>query len=272
MADVLTALATTVVVAALVMTLTTLEARRRGVVVVVDVAWGLVFVAIAIGCAAVGLARDAGDPARTWLLVALVALWGLRLAWHLRGRASGDHEDPRYEKLLGGRLADVGIGIAIRKVFLIQGAAAAIIALPVALGTATDDVWWPVVAVGAAVWVVGVVFEAVGDAQLASYRARPRDQRPQVLDTGLWGWTRHPNYFGDATVWWGLWLVGGLASGWIVGLVTVIAPLAMTYFLSEATGAKLLEKTMMQRPGYPEYAARTSRFIPRPPRSPNLEP
>ncbi|GAA4817777.1 DUF1295 domain-containing protein [Nocardioides caeni] len=266
MPDVLAAGLTALVVAGLVMTATTLEARRRGVVVVVDVAWGLVFVAIAIGCAVVGLARDAGDSTRTVLLVALVAAWGLRLAWHLRGRASGDHEDPRYEKMLGGRLDEVGLVVAIRKVFAVQGVAAVVIALPVVVGTATDDVWWPIVVVGALVWVVGLVFEAVGDAQLASYRARPRDERPQVLDTGLWRYTRHPNYFGDACVWWGIWLVGGLASGWVAGLATVLAPLAMTWFLSEATGAKLLEKTMMQRPGYPEYAARTSRFIPRAPR------
>jgi steroid 5-alpha reductase family enzyme len=126
--------------------------------------------------------------------------------------------------------------------------------------------WAPLVVVGALVWAVGLFFEAVGDAQLAAYRSRPRDQRPQVLDTGLWAWTRHPNYFGDACVWWGLWLAGGLASGWVAGLATVIAPLAMTWFLSEATGAKLIEQTMMQRPGYPEYAARTARFLPRPPR------
>lgn len=264
--DVLYAVLTALAVAGLVMTATALEARRRGVAVVVDVAWGLVFVAIAVGCAVLGLVRDVGDPARTCLLVALVALWGLRLAWHLRSRATGDHEDPRYEKLLGGRLDEVGLGIAVRKVFAVQGVVAVVIALPVAVGTALDDVWWPVVAVGVVVWAVGLVFEAVGDAQLAAYRAQPRDQRPQVLDTGLWGWTRHPNYFGDACVWWGLWLVGGLASGWIAGAATVVAPLAMTWFLSETTGARLLERTMMQRPGYPEYAARTSRFIPRPPR------
>ncbi len=86
------------------------------------------------------------------------------------------------------------------------------------------------------------------------------------METGLWRYTRHPNYFGDATVWWGLWLVAGLASGWVIGLATVLAPVFMTFFLVNATGAKLLEKTMMQRPGYPEYAARTSMFVPLPPK------
>ena len=105
---------------------------------------------------------------------------------------------------------------------------------------------------GSALWLVGLAFEAVGDAQLAAYKEIPKAQRPQVLDTGLWRWTRHPNYFGDAAVTWGLWLVGGLGSGWAVGLATVVAPIAMTYFLVFATGARLLEQTMMQRPGYPQ--------------------
>jgi steroid 5-alpha reductase family enzyme len=112
--------------------------------------------------------------------------------------------------------------------------------------------------------VLGMVFETVGDAQLAAYKADP--DRPPVMDRGLWGWTRHPNYFGDACVWWGLWVTGALASGWLPGLLTVVAPLAMTYFLVFATGARLLERTMMKRPGYPEYAARTSMFFPRPPK------
>jgi steroid 5-alpha reductase family enzyme len=116
------------------------------------------------------------------------------------------------------------------------------------------------------VWAVGVFFEVVGDAQLEAYKAQPRGSRPRILDTGLWGWSRHPNYFGDASVAWGLWAVGALASGWLPALLTVVAPIAMTYFLAYATGAKPLEKTMMQRPGYPEYAARTSMLFPLPPK------
>ena len=126
--------------------------------------------------------------------------------------------------------------------------------------------WWPVVWVGVALWLLGVVFESVGDAQLATYKSVPKEQRAPVMDRGLWRYTRHPNYFGDACVWWGLWLVGGVASGWLPALVTVLCPVAMTYFLVKATGARLLEQTMMQRPGYPEYAARTSMFVPLPPR------
>ena len=119
---------------------------------------------------------------------------------------------------------------------------------------------------GVVVWGVGLYFETVGDRQLAAYKEKPKDQRPQVMGPGLWGLTRHPNYFGDATVWWGLWLVAGLASGWVVGLATVLCPVAMTFFIRNVTGAKLLEKTMSQRPGWDEYAARVPLFFPRPPR------
>jgi steroid 5-alpha reductase family enzyme len=117
---------------------------------------------------------------------------------------------------------------------------------------------------GVAVWAVGYVFETVGDAQLAAYKADP--DRGPVMDRGLWAWTRHPNYFGDACVWWGLWLAGAAATGWLPALLTLPAPVAMSYFLAYATGARPLERMMMKRPGYPEYAARTSMFFPLPPR------
>jgi steroid 5-alpha reductase family enzyme len=247
---------------AVVMTAAALVARAVGRVAVVDVAWGLGFVAVA---AVVALVADDG-AARRWLLLGLVGAWGLRLAWHIRRRAVGHGEDPRYEALLGGPLREVGFAVAVRKVFLVQGVALWFISLPVQVGAGLAVRWWPVVVAGSLVWLVGLVFEAVGDAQLAAYKRDP--DRGPVMDRGLWGWTRHPNYFGDACVWWGIWLVGGLASGWLPGLLTVAAPLAMTYFLLFATGARLLERSMMTRAGYPEYAARTSMFFPRPPRSP----
>ena len=188
------------------------------------------------------------------MLVAAVAVWGLRLSRHIHQR-SGDGEDPRYELVLGGPLDEVGMGVAVRKVFAIQGAAVCLVALPVTIGAVTDVEWPPLVVRGTRLWLVGLVFEAVGDAQLAAYRRQPRDTRPPVLDTGLWRFTRHPNYFGDACVWWGIWLAGALASGVVAGLATVIAPLAMTYFLVFATGARLLEEDMMKRPAYRDVRA-----------------
>jgi steroid 5-alpha reductase family enzyme len=261
----LIALAAVAVVAVVAMTITALVARRQGRVVVVDVAWGVALTLTAAAAAAVGAALDEGTPWRAWVLVAAVGVWGLRLSWHIHQR-NGGAEDPRYERMLGGPLDEVGMGVAIRKVFLVQGAAVCLVALPVTLGAVTDVEWTPLVAIGLALWVIGVLFEAVGDAQLAAYRRRPRVERPPVLDTGLWRFTRHPNYFGDSCVWWGIWVAGGLASGVTVGLVTVVAPLAMTYFLVFATGARLLEQSMMQRPAYRAYARRTSKFVPLPPR------
>jgi steroid 5-alpha reductase family enzyme len=248
-----------------VMAATTLAADLTNRVLVVDVAWGLGYVVIALVSAWYGGTRADTDD-RRWLVLVMVALWGFRLAWHIRTRVFGTKEDPRYVKLLGGTLDQVGIGIAIRKVFGLQGVVMWFIALPVVMASATSTRWWPVVWVGVALWALGLVFETVGDAQLKRYRALPKGQKPQVLDTGLWRYTRHPNYFGDACVWWGIWTAGALASGPIPALVTVLCPVAMSYFLVHASGARLLEQTMMKRPGYPEYAKRTSMFIPLPPR------
>lgn len=254
MTDLLTVTGLSFAVAALAMTVTALASRRAGRVSVVDVTWGVALVLVAAVAAVL-------EPTwRTGLLLGLVTLWGGRLSWHIYRRQRGHGEDPRYAKILDGG----GFGTAVRKVFLVQGVAIWFVSWPLQ-AAAVDDLDLPVLVwVGAAVWLLGVVFESVGDAQLAAYKRDP--DRPPVMDRGLWGWTRHPNYFGDACVWWGLWLAGGLSGGWLPGLVTLAAPAVMTYFLVFATGARLLEETMMQRPGYPEYAARTSMFVPRPPR------
>ncbi len=265
MTAVLVSLAATAVAAATVMTVAALVARRQGRVVVVDVAWGIAFAVAAVAAAVVATALDEGTQWRAWLLAGMVSVWAIRLSGHIH-RRSGSGEDPRYEVLLGGPLAEVGMGVAVRKVFAVQGASAWLVALPVTIGAVTDVEWTPLVVVGLGLWLLGLVFEAVGDAQLAAYRRQPRATRPPVLATGLWRYTRHPNYFGDACLWWGIWVAGALASGAVLGLVTVIAPLAMTYFLVFATGAKLLEKDMMKRPGYRDYARRTSMFVPLPPR------
>jgi steroid 5-alpha reductase family enzyme len=239
-----------------VMGVTMAVSLRVGRVAVVDVAWGLMFVAVAVAVAVWS------PDWHSWLLAGLVTVWGGRLAWHIFTRSRGHGEDPRYAALLG----DGGFGAAVRKVFLVQAFAAFVISLPLMVAGAYDVRWTWLVALGAVVWLVGLVFESVGDAQLAAYKALPKATKPPVMDRGLWRYTRHPNYFGDACVWWGIWLAGAMATGWLPGLLTVVAPLAMTYFLAFATGARLLERTMMQRPGYPEYAARTSMFVPLPPR------
>ena len=238
------------------MTVVALVARSIGRVVIVDVAWGGGFVLLALVAALTGT-----NDLRWWLLV-MVALWGGRLAWHVGRRVlATDEEDPRYATLLEGK----PFSYAVVRVFLTQGVAMWFVSLPVQVAAATHtSTWSGLVWIGSAVWVVGLAFESIGDRQLAAYRSQPRESRPQVMDQGLWRYTRHPNYFGDACVWWGVWLVGAGASGAV--LATVLSPAVMTWFLVFATGAKLLEKTMMQRPGYPEYAARTSMFFPLPPK------
>jgi steroid 5-alpha reductase family enzyme len=236
------------------MTVTAVVARRVGRVSVVDITWGPGFVAIALVSAVLG-----DEPVR-WLLLVMVAVWGLRLAWHI-GRRQLQHpaEDPRYAAMLG----DGGFALAVRRVFVLQGLVMWFVSLPVQVGSVAGTEWsWPVWA-GVVVWAVGLGFESVGDAQLRAYKQDP-DRKP-VMDRGLWAWTRHPNYFGDASVWWGIWLVGGLASGWLPAL-SIVSPATMSFFLVFASGARLLEKTMMKRPGYPEYAERTSMFFPLPPR------
>jgi steroid 5-alpha reductase family enzyme len=243
-------------VSAAAMVVTALVARRAGRVSVVDVTWGLALVAIALAMALTGTAT----PWRRWVVLVLVGVWGCRLAWHILKRSRGRGEDPRYEKLLDGG----GFGVAVRKVFLTQGVVICLIGLPLVAAGHSDVALWPLVGLGVVVWVVGVVFETVGDAQLAAYRNDP--DRGPVMDRGLWAWSRHPNYFGDACLWWGIWLAGGAASGWLPALVTVVSPVAMTYFIRNVTGAKLLELTMSTRPGWDAYAVRVPLFFPRPPR------
>jgi steroid 5-alpha reductase family enzyme len=236
---------------------TFLIGRRIGRYNVVDVAWGLGFVAVAAVAAALGH----GDPTRRWLLLALVAIWGLRLSWHIHRKTAGKGEDPRYADLLG----DATVGKVVRKVFLLQGFMTLFVSFPLQLSAVSGPTPKPLLAVtalGLAVWLLGVSFEAIGDRQLKVFKSDPAN-RGVIMDRGLWSWTRHPNYFGDACVWWGLWLI--TINGWMP-LLTVGSPLLMTYFLVDVSGARLTEKYMRGRPGFAEYQERTAYFVPRPPR------
>ncbi len=239
------------------MGVTVYAGRRAGRVSVVDTAWGLGFVLVASVAALVG----DGVLWRRLLLLALVGMGGLRLAWHMHRRNSGKGEDPRYAEMLGRDRGNPTL-VAIRKVYAVQALALWFVSLPLQVSAAAGAGVAAVAVVGVAVWLLGVTFEAVGDAQLSAFKADP-DSSGKVMDRGLWSWTRHPNYFGDASVWWGLWLVA--ASAW-PGVLTLLSPIVMTYFLAFATGARLLERHMAQRPGYAAYQTRTSAFFPRPPR------
>lgn len=228
---------------------------------IVDSFWGLGFVAIAWVCFAVGH----GCAGRRLLLAVLVSIWGVRLAVHITRRNRGKGEDPRYVAMRerdGKRFPLT----SLYRVFLVQGVTLWIISLPLqaagSLGTGRR--LGVLDAVGGAVWLIGFGFEAVGDHQLDRFKAVP-ESHSKVMDRGLWRYTRHPNYFGDATLWWGLGIIAlgaGLAAAW--GL---IGSALDTLILTRVSGKPILERDIEQRrPGYKAYIERTSGFLPLPPK------
>jgi steroid 5-alpha reductase family enzyme len=226
---------------------------------IVDIVWGLGFVLDGW----VVWARVDGLDARQFLLVAMVSIWGLRLGGYLFWRNHGKGEDYRY-RAMRKRHGDRFPLISAVTVFLLQGTLMWIVSLPVQLGQAdaTPKVG-AIAAVGVLVWIVGMFFEVVGDAQLARFKKDPANAGT-VMDKGLWKYTRHPNYFGDACVWWGIALVAAETGSGAFGLIGAVV---MTTFLRRVSGVTLLEKSLVKRrAGYTEYVARTSPFLPRPPR------
>ena len=157
--------------------------------------------------------------------------------------------------------------VSLATVFLLQGALMWVISLPIQVAAAQPERLGPLDAVGGAVWAVGIFFEAAGDHQLARFRADPANAG-LVMDRGLWRYTRHPNYFGDVMVWWGIYLVA--LSTWYAWW-TIVSPLVMSTLLISVSGKQLLERRMRRRPGYAEYVARTSGFFPLPPRDSNSD-
>lgn len=228
----------------------------------VDIFWGPGFVVVAL-VSYLASAHGGGDSVRRATVLALTAIWGLRLAGHLAVRNLGHGQDKRYTALLSRRSGGL-VGYVLRTVYLPQAMVMYVVSLPVQVAMYEGRPLGAVGLLGAVVWAVGFLFEAVGDAQLSRFRSDPANAG-RVMDRGLWAWTRHPNYFGDACVWFGLWL---LALGDPVGLLTVISPVLMTYFLVNVSGKALLEKNMRRSRGaeYDDYVGRTSGFLPRPPR------
>ncbi|MGW2825721.1 DUF1295 domain-containing protein [Streptomyces sp. NPDC001443] len=227
---------------------------------VVDIVWGLTFAAVAV--VTFGLSAGHGDPARRLLVTGLTVVWGLRIAVHIARRGSGHGEDPRYEAMLTRARGDRNL-YALRMIYLLQGLLVWLVSLPVQAAQYTPRPLSLLAFVGTAAWAVGLFFEAVGDAQLARFKADPAN-RGRIMDRGLWRLTRHPNYFGDFLVWWGLFLVA--CGGWQAAALSVISPLVMSVLLINGSGKRLLERHMAGRPGWDAYAARTSGFFPRPPR------
>jgi steroid 5-alpha reductase family enzyme len=226
---------------------------------IVDIVWGLGFV---ITSWVLAVTID-GDSTRQILLAVMVGLWGLRLGGYLAKRNIGHGEDWRYKAMRKKKGARFGL-ISLVTVFGLQGVLMWVVSLPVMFGNsdATPGVG-PLAVIGVMVWAVGLSFEAVGDWQLAKFKKDPNNAG-KVMQTGLWSLTRHPNYFGDALLWWGIGIVGAETGTGVVGF---IGPVVMTVFLLRVSGVPMLERSLMKRrEGYAEYAARTSAFIPRPPK------
>lgn len=230
----------------------------------VDAFWPFGFVVVAL----VSFLATDGDDVRRALLLALSAVWGLRLAVYLFRRWRAHGPDRRYTALLAN--APNRKVAMLTKVFGLQGVLMWVVALPLQLGMRTGDptglqwLGW----IGVALSVVGIAFESIGDAQLSAFKRDPANTGT-VMDRGLWRYTRHPNYFGDACHWWGIWCIAVVDGA---TAFAVVGPVLMNTLLVRWSGAALLERHLNRRPGYAQYVARTSGFIPRPPRPPRAGP
>ncbi len=222
---------------------------------IVDIAWGLLVLAAAVVSA--GLQPGPRAP----VLLALAAAWALRLAGHIAWRHRGQPEDRRYQEIRARNQPHFAFK-SLYLVFGLQAVLAWVVAAPVSAAARSTTAWQALDAAGLALAVFGLGFEAVADAQLARFKANPA-QRGRVMCTGLWRYSRHPNYFGECCLWWGFWLVA-LAAG---AAWTVISPLLMTVLLLKVSGVTLLERHLAgRRLGYDDYMRRTNAFIPWRPR------
>ena len=227
---------------------------------IVDTIWGLGFVVVAV--VALLASSGEGTPARRLVVVGLVAIWGVRLATHIGRRALRSGEDRRYVALLA-RAPGNRDRYALRVVYLPQGIVMWWVSLPVQLALVERGSFGLLGVLGTVVALGGIAFEAVGDAQLDHFLA-DRTRRSAVMDRGLWRYTRHPNYFGDACFWWGIYLI---AAARAPGALTALSPVVMSVLLTRGSGKALLERDIAdRRPGYADYVRRTSGFVPLPPR------
>ena len=220
---------------------------------VVDSLWPLMFLIAAL---TYHLVLPQTGP-RTTLVLALVAIWSLRLFAYITWRNWGEEEDRRYQTIRANNEPNFALK-SIYIVFGLQGMIAWIVSLPLlgALASSADLTYLDYL--GVAVWMIGMLFEAGGDHQLARFKADPTNQG-KVLDTGLWRYTRHPNYFGNACIWWGLCMIAIAGGAWWAP----ISPVVMTFLLLKVSGVSLLEQDIGdRRPAYADYVARTSAFVP----------
>jgi steroid 5-alpha reductase family enzyme len=241
-----------IAVLAVVGWLTSVARRNVGIV---DSLWSLFFLLAAL----VFAGANAVNGPRTTLLIVMVALWALRLSGYITWRNHGEPEDRRYQAIRAANEPGF-VWKSLFIVFAMQGLLALIIAAPLFVGIASAAPLNALDGLGGALWASGFAFEAIGDLQLARFKGDPAN-RARVMDTGLWRYTRHPNYFGEATLWWGYYLVAVAAGAWW----TIFSPLLMTFLLLKVSGVRLLEKDIGERrPAYRDYIARTNAFVPGP--------
>lgn len=232
-------------------------ALRR--VTFIDGFWGPGF--LLVSAAAYLLER--GYEPRAAAVLGLVVLWSVRLSWHIFSRGGASEEDFRYINMRR-RYGKAFPLISLFIVFLFQGLIMWIVSLPLVFaivseapaGITLTDI------AGAAAALAGLLIEAVADRQLAAFKSDPANSG-KPLDSGLWAWSRHPNYFGESLFWCGLFLIAASVPG---GLVSVVSPALITFLLLRVSGIPLLEKKMKERPAYREYMEKTSVFIPLPPK------
>lgn len=211
------------------------------------------------------------------LLVSLSVLWAIRLSYHIATKNWNSGEDERYTEETSPALTRVGSSPLRTLVFVFLGQAtlAWIISAPVQFGqfhtvpAESSDLYSAYkelnffTGIGCIIWLLGFLFEMVGDWQLRLFKAKP-ENLGKILDQGLWAWTRHPNYFGDSTMWFGLFVIALSAP---LGVYSLFGPIVMYYLLTRLTGRDLTERVMLAKyPAYQEYIDRTSSFFPRPPR------
>lgn len=221
---------------------------------IVDQAWGVGFVVIAV----YSMVRLGNYGIVSLLTTLLVGLWGLRLFYHIMKRNFGKPEDFRYVEMRN-RWGKKVVIRAFFQVYMLQGALMLIIAFPIVLiHEKSDAIFNLLTAAGALIWCVGYFFEVVGDAQLRKFKSNP-ENKGKLMTIGLWAYTRHPNYFGESVMWWGIFVIA-LSAG--VSIFSIISPIVITYLLVFVSGVPLLEKAMIGRPGFDIYSKQTNKFIP----------
>jgi steroid 5-alpha reductase family enzyme len=223
---------------------------------IADIAWGLGFIAIAISL----LPKYGVQLDNSILVTTLVVIWGIRLSYHIFKRNMSKPEDKRYANWR----STWGKWFVLRsylQIFILQGILMLLISTPIIVVNTIESSGWSIFDIlGLLVWIFGFYFESVGDMQLKKFISNP-DNKGKVLSTGLWKYTRHPNYFGEVTQWWGIWIIS--LSVLPYGLLAIVGPLTITFLILKVSGIPMLEKSMSENPVFAEYMKNTNAFFPK---------